>query len=600
MSKLVVAIAVAVAVAVSNAAAFSRQELQCQATIGKAGRSFVAAELANRARCKLAIARGHGCDPGPKTAVHAAKLRKVVMRCGGVSLSSLGLNGCASESANTADLAQCLIGQHESAVAALIAAQFGLVGREARIELEGQLTQATATLLPPANLVHYKLSQSPLDLNDLKVVCLTATTPPLSASANVDGEGRFALDLAAIGLPFGCVIVDQSTDEQVAVLVFRTAAGDQTQVQLDLGGSVPLGTVGLDLSAGEAVVDATLLNQPTSCSTGTSHPTDFTGTWQVQCTPGPARAGFACPTPTFGGFPEELYLHRVSGIDATGAAVHWLGVWENLVAFSACRNVEGLAVATGGISTAAGETLTGSDGPFEFSSDAAVFDKIDSATSPVPSDAPRSTAVCRSSAATCAAVRNYDGQSCAPPQGSTRSPCWGTADTSDPPVFTPYTDAECRALCAGLNLYTFPDEQRREFMMRDLRGGGYCVERKLVDFHRPSTDPFITTGDPIDRLLFGQLHYLCDDTAVVVDKEPTRTIGLVPQPGQLAPVGLCHVTRRTEITLKQLSPSKLIGSVRRGGSLQAGDPEACANLDDPTNPVARMLLPERMLVTLTR
>lgn len=584
----------AVALLVSSAHALSRQELACQDAIGHAGKAFVAAELTSRARCKLAVARGRACDPAMRTAVHAAKLRKVVSRCSGVALSALGTRSCAATSTNTSELADCLIEGHEAAVTALIDAQFGLTGVEREVVVSGQIAQANATLLPPANLLHYKLSTSPVTLTDLELFCVTFEVPPVSAHAAVAADGTFSVRLTAVGVPFGCSVVDAATGEQMATLVFRTGSADTSQIHVDEGGTLALGTVSLDLGAGEAVVNATSLGAQTTCPTSGGSPSDFSGLWQLQCIPPPDGAGYSCPAADAGGPPSELYLHRVSGTDAAGAPVYWLGFWDDVETFQRCGGVEGLATVPAGTATAAGETLATPDGPFAFASPTALHAAIDATASPAAGGG--TSSVCNATAAQCTLVQNNDGAACTEP-GTNRAKCWGRTDVDeDPVVFVPFTDEQCQALCFAMNLYVFDSVESA------VATAGLCAERKLVDFSvtPDQAGALISTGSPFGRHLFGPLRYACDDAGSVVRKDPVRTVILPQAPGATGPVKTCHVTQRTEITLRMQSSTRVIGSYKRSASLQPGDPDACANGDDPNNPVARLLESQRVLFKLVR
>ncbi len=321
--------------------------------IGKAGKAFVDAELATRGQCKMKLAQGRDCSPSAKTKKNEAKLRKVLHKCGGVTLSNLPGGGCAATagSGGVSALADCLITGHETALDSLINDEFGLAASETEVVIEGRMAQATSTLLPPANLARYRaVSTAPLALTDLTLFCVTFADPPTSASSAIGADGGFSLSIAAAGLPFGCFVVDEATGEQVATLVFRSGGTDATQVQ-GTNGTLDLGTVSLDLGTGEAVVDASGLGGKTTCEAGVTNPVDFTGTWRLTCTPGPPGSGYGCPPPGAPGAPQGFYLHRVPGTDASGTPIYWLGMWDSIDAFKACGQVEGLAATDGGTTT---------------------------------------------------------------------------------------------------------------------------------------------------------------------------------------------------------------------------------------------------------
>ena len=124
-------------IATPAAHALTKKEKACQAAIAKTGQAFVKAELTNRAKCKMAVAAGKKCDPTAKTNKNKAKLRKVIGKCAGVTLSNLGTGGCAQRGGSATGLADCLATGHTDAVASLINDQFGLVASEDEVVLQG-------------------------------------------------------------------------------------------------------------------------------------------------------------------------------------------------------------------------------------------------------------------------------------------------------------------------------------------------------------------------------------------------------------------------------------------------------------------------------
>jgi hypothetical protein len=584
--------------------------------IGKAGKAFVDAELATRGQCKMKLAQGRDCSPSAKTKKNEAKLRKVLHKCGGVTLSNLPGGGCAATagSGGVSALADCLITGHETALDSLINDEFGLAASETEVVIEGRMAQATSTLLPPANLARYRaISTAPLALTDLTLFCVTFADPPTSASSAIGADGGFSLSIAAAGLPFGCFVVDEATGEQVATLVFRSGGTDATQVQ-GTNGTLDLGTVSLDLGTGEAVVDASGLGGKTTCEAGVTNPVDFTGTWRLTCTPGPPGSGYGCPPPGAPGAPQGFYLHRVPGTDASGTPIYWLGMWDSIDAFKACGQVEGLAATDGGTTTASGASLGVPDGPFHFADDATAFAAIDSVSSPKPgpppgagggAPGPQPMGICNSTADHCGTVQNADGQTCTDPQPGVPPNCWGRPDFATmPPTFVPFTDEQCRRMCYTMNLYGFGGPDGPPWIRQALLGANLCVERGVNDMSVPPDDPSFVrkTGTPLGRMLLDKLNYTCDDAASVVHKFETFTIGLPPQQNdQPGPPPVCHVTERAEITLKMESPTKVLGSFKQTATLAPGDPAQCTDDGNPQNPIAQLLKnPRRMLFTLTR
>jgi hypothetical protein len=616
-SRVATAVLAVVLGAGSVASALTKKELGCQAAIAKAGQVFVDAELANRGKCKMQAAQGKSCNASAKTAKNESKLRRVLNKCAGVALSNLGSGGCAASASDRSALGDCLVSGHEAAVVTLLTDQFGLATSETEVVLTGTMTQ-TSSLLPPANLMRFRaVSTAPVAITDLTLFCVTFAEPTTSASAGLEANGSFTLSIAAVGVPFGCFVVDDATGEQVATLVFRSSGGDATQVQAG-NGTLSLGTVTLDLGSGEAVVDASSLAEPTTCDDGVTNPVDFTGAWNLACTPGPPGSGYGCASPGGnGGGPQAVYLHRVPGTDGSGNPVYWLGMWDSVDGYKACGQVEGLATDAGGTTTAGGETLGVPDGPFTFADDSTVFTAVDSVTSPRPGPppgqgpggpppgGPQPMGICNSTAAHCSTVQNNDGNACGTPQPGQPPTCWGRPDFgTQPPSFVPFSDAQCRAMCYTMNLYGFGGPGGPPWIRQAIVDSGLCVQAGMNDMSVPPDNPnaIRKLGVPLGRRLLAKLNYSCDDAASVVHKFNTFTIGLPPQPGdQPGPPKVCHVTQRAEITLKMESPSKVIGDFKQTATLAPGDPAACTDDSNPQNPVANMLKnPMRMLFTLSR
>jgi hypothetical protein len=121
-------LALAAAVLVPSAAlALSRRDFACQAAIARAGRAYVAAELASRARCAMRTALGRDCDPDEPTSAHEARLRRMLRPCTGAALGRLAPGGCAEEAGRGGvdALAACLLATHDQAVETLLGQQLG-------------------------------------------------------------------------------------------------------------------------------------------------------------------------------------------------------------------------------------------------------------------------------------------------------------------------------------------------------------------------------------------------------------------------------------------------------------------------------------------
>ena len=126
-SKALGATVMGVVLATTVAAhALTRKEAACQAAIARAGRAFVAAELASRSRCLTQLAKGKACDPSGRTTVNRARLEQTIGQCSRVTLAHLGAGGCAASSTYPSALGTCLVSGHELAIASLLTDEFGL------------------------------------------------------------------------------------------------------------------------------------------------------------------------------------------------------------------------------------------------------------------------------------------------------------------------------------------------------------------------------------------------------------------------------------------------------------------------------------------
>lgn len=82
-----------------------------------------------------------------------------------------------------------------------------------------------------------------------QLYCVVFADPPTAATGTADAAGLVAIDLAAVGVSFGCFVLDDQ-DAAVATLVFMD--GLERGQTITLTGDAELGTVTVDLGNGVA------------------------------------------------------------------------------------------------------------------------------------------------------------------------------------------------------------------------------------------------------------------------------------------------------------------------------------------------------------
>jgi hypothetical protein len=586
------------------AAALTGKENKCQKAIGSAGRVLLVKSLVTRAKCATKDLKGKQCDPTAKVVKFESKARtQITKACTGADLSQLNTGSCAARASGSASaLADCIVDSHGSAVLDLIVDQFGRSQSGTSVTVEGTLTSAGAVVSVGPHLRAAGVT-APLALTDLKIFCVTFEEPPAAGSSNVSADGSFSVTIAALGVPFGCFVIDSTSGEQVATLVLRrnttslsgSGSTDTTQITSDDGG-IDLGGVTLNLDEGIAVADAGNVDGATDDDI--DNPFDPTGTWNFGCVEPPANSGYASCADMDEG-PEDgevMFLHRISGTDASGSKRHGLGIWQSQAAFLNCGGIEGVATTPGGTATSVGITLDAPDGVFQFTSDTQWKAFIDDLTSARPDGYPDETGVCGSTALHCSGVQNGDladptPENCGaltPPQG-----CWGFFNPQTE-TYTPFTNAECVDLCYQNNLYS----DQVEMALLDPVNG-FCIEETRQHYHGSGPPELEGTDRPISRHMFEEMVYTSNTAASLTGVEPTETVTLYDPSDTSGEEVVCHVTRTIKINVNMIDPNTIAGEFSETATLRAGDPDACS--DDSNGWVGRMVNNrERMLFKLTR
>jgi len=195
--------------------------------------------------------------------------------------------------------------------------QEGDSGVGGSITLTGTLTAGTQTPYESSSLLPIPPPPAEGDpLAGYQLYCVTFADPPTAATGTADGSGRVTIDLAALGVAFGCFVLDDQ-DAAVASLVFMS--GLERGQTITLAGDTDLGTVTVDLDDGIALSAVPAGGDLTgggdvACPLGewiaTSPPKDgcptdlITTFWVAQTTEGQYLMSFRSGPMRVGGAPE--------------------------------------------------------------------------------------------------------------------------------------------------------------------------------------------------------------------------------------------------------------------------------------------------------
>lgn len=226
-------------------------------------------------------------------------------------------------------------------------------GAATSIELSGQLALAgTGSSL--------RLAATALE--DLSIYCVSFEIPPVGGTAGIGADGSFSLTLATTNAAVGCFFLQ--ADAVVGTMVFEDssetdlAGGTSSQDRLAFsGGSSNLGTINLDLTTGQAVVDVQSIvsNSVVDTDTAASGALDMTGTYQITSSGLDLPTGYAgvctdpndkdCRGPMEG---ESIFVKLISGVKAgTETPAHAMAIWESETLFQTCGSTLGFDYADG-------------------------------------------------------------------------------------------------------------------------------------------------------------------------------------------------------------------------------------------------------------
>lgn len=209
-------------------------------------------------------------------------------------------------------------------------------------------------------------------LSDHVLYCVTFEDEPRAGKGSSDRDGQFKITLAAVGVPFGCFILN-SAGERVADLIFKVGSAETLSGTTTLSASTDVGTVIVDLSALVAVADLTgsgSVRTPMAAGTEETDPNlDPTGGWTVlECQRWVGTDLEPCPAAVLALLGEESYFDRVDVVDAaTGERRYYVGLWLGEQTFQACGGSEGLTPAVQealNVKLSSGESFSAEPFPF--------------------------------------------------------------------------------------------------------------------------------------------------------------------------------------------------------------------------------------------
>jgi hypothetical protein len=117
------------------------------------------------------------------------------------------------------------------------------------LTLSGKLVAGVQTSAARRSSVQSALAAPGDPLVGYQLYCVTFATPPVATSGTADDAGQVVLSIAAVGVPFGCFILD-AEDKGVATLIFTS--GLQRGQTVTLTGDADLGSIVVDLDNGVA------------------------------------------------------------------------------------------------------------------------------------------------------------------------------------------------------------------------------------------------------------------------------------------------------------------------------------------------------------
>jgi len=124
----------------------------------------------------------------------------------------------------------------------------------AGITLSGALVAGAQTPAAPPPISPSPAPAQGDPLVGYQLYCVTFATPPTAASGTADATGQLTLSLDALGVAFGCFVLDADGTGVASVIFMSGAQSGQT---VTLTGDTDLGSITVDLDNGVAQTDVT-------------------------------------------------------------------------------------------------------------------------------------------------------------------------------------------------------------------------------------------------------------------------------------------------------------------------------------------------------
>lgn len=219
------------------------------------------------------------------------------------------------------------------------------LGEGASITISGQLALENSSTAAALNFADLNVASN-LDVDALKVYCVSFAFPPKAGTGEVDGSGNFSLNIEANGVSIGCFILNGT--DTVATMVFedtdsKNVDGDaKSDARLAFSGNTSMGTIKVDTATGKAKANVANFKSAVKAFSGSGF--DFTGTWKLKATDNlpegyqtaiDCSAGSDdCKGPAKG---MDIYLKRIAGKKTTdNSDAYAMAIWKSKTAFENC------------------------------------------------------------------------------------------------------------------------------------------------------------------------------------------------------------------------------------------------------------------------
>lgn len=157
------------------------------------------------------------------------------------------------------------------------------LGEGASITISGQLALENSSTAASLNLADLNAASN-LDVDALKVYCVSFAFPPKAGTGDVDASGNFSLNIDANGVSIGCFILN-GTDTLATVVFEDTSSKNvdgnaKSDARLAFSGNTSMGTIKVDTATGKAKADVANFKSAVKAFSGSGF--DFTGTWKLK------------------------------------------------------------------------------------------------------------------------------------------------------------------------------------------------------------------------------------------------------------------------------------------------------------------------------